>query len=618
MGLIYDSADSSRMKAGLSANLDAACTVLGDAESASRRLLSALGTGELSGQGYAAVDALFSQVIAPSLRDTKSEIESLQKDLEKYEWADSKVSHFGVLKEDELNVQLEATKRQRDATEHLIEVNTAAASAIPMPLFAEGIELFNTRLELVLTQLQNDVRDLEDRLGALKEFDAATRGLFLTGAPSRTVTSAAAASAAKPDPKKTWSVFELMNLLTLLSPSDIQRILTNNPDLAQQFWDTPPPPEVVAAWWKTLDPEQRENWCQAAPTIIGNLPGLDADTRIHANMIQLQRDVYDRSIDPNSPRGIVLRDILKALDVAKIFGPGLDYERLARESDPARGLLSYNPTHEPPLAAIAVGETNAENSGKVTWTVPGMNSGLGNKNDTLSGWTNAAVNLYKRQGYLEPGVEHMVVAWIGYEPPTKDLTVVHGDHARAGALRLAAELDGQWAASSILGENPNPFTAVVGHSYGTTVVTDALRNDSALSHTVQSVVLLASAGVERSIPTADSLRVDGGAAHVYASQSSQDQVADIGRTGSGRGDPREESFGASVFSSEGDAANRLEPTDGHDVLGYGADRDGIGFLAHATAGHGYLNAGTEALHNTAAAALGLDCEINGGARVGKN
>ncbi|MGH1522980.1 hypothetical protein ACRAWC_02360 [Leifsonia sp. L25] len=137
-----------------------------------------------------------------------------------------------------------------------------------------------------------------------------------------------------------------------------------------------------------------------------------------------------------------------------------------------------------------------------------------------------------------------------------------------------------------------------------------------LSHNVQSVVLLASAGVEKDSPTADSLRVDGGAGQVYASQSSQDQVADWGRVGSGRRDPRDESFGANVFSSEGDAAHRLKPTDGHDVLGYGSDRGGF-FSRHATAGQGYLNMHTEAINNTAAAAPRLGGNINRGTRLGK-
>ncbi len=389
MGLSYDSRDSDRLKAGLSTNLTAALSMLDESRSASRGLLAALGTGELSGHGYSAVDALFAQVITPALSDTRTEVESIQRDLDTYTRADAKVSQFGVLKEDELNTQLAATRSQRDATERIIDLNTAVASAVStVPMFGEALRALNFQLELVLAHLEKQLRELEDMLRALKEFDAATRGLFRTGAPARTVASTVTASAAKPDPRRTWTASELMNLLALLSPAEVERILNSNPDLIQAFWDTPPPAEAVASWWKTLSPEQREKWCQAAPSIVGNLPGLDADTRIHANMIQFQRDLYDPSIDPNSPRGIVIQDILAALKVGGISGPGLDYERLAKEQLPPRGLLAYYSTHVPPLAAVAIGDTSAEKSGKVTWMVPGMNSGLGNERDTLSGWTN--------------------------------------------------------------------------------------------------------------------------------------------------------------------------------------------------------------------------------------
>jgi len=63
---------------------------------------------------------------------------------------------------------------------------------------------------------------------------------------------------------------------------------------------------------------------------------------------------------------------------------------------------------------------------------------------------------------------------------------------------------------------------------------------------------------------------------------------------------------------QGDPANGLAPTDGHSTLGYGTD-NGIVFSPHATAGHGYLNKDTEAIRNTAAASLGHDHNINGGA-----
>lgn len=401
----------------------------------------------------------------------------------------------------------------------------------------------------------------------------------------------------------------LMDMLTLLKPDTLSALLAADPKLAQKFWDHPPPPGTVAVWWKKLPLEARERWCDFAPEVIGNLPGLDADTRIHANAIQLARDLNDPTISPDSARGKTLKDILAALGVKKLRdGTADDYERLAKSKKPPRGLLSYNLRHEPPLAAVAIGETSAEKSGKVTWMVPGMDSGLG-EDGRLRRWSLAGTNLYREQDGMD-GLPHMVVAWIGYEPPVNqfpDPGVIRGDKARAGGRRLAAELDGQWAADSVLGGNAHPYTAVVGHSYGTTVASNAVTD---LSHEVQSVVFLASAGVEGGFASGRDLKVEGGMGRVYASQSSQDGIADVGRAASGRADPCDDRYGARVFSSEGDAAERLEPTDGHDVLGEGDDRGVLNL--HASDGHGYLNTDTEALRNTAAAALGLDGKINGG------
>ncbi|WP_433862611.1 alpha/beta hydrolase [Streptomyces sp. L7] len=163
----------------------------------------------------------------------------------------------------------------------------------------------------------------------------------------------------------------------------------------------------------------------------------------------------------------------------------------------------------------------------------------------------------------------------------------------------------------MLAGNPHPYTSVVGHSYGTTVAANAVTT---LNHYVQSVVFLASAGVEQNIASVDALHVDGGEQHVYASQSSHDDVADAGRGLSGRKDPRDNSFRARRFSSEGDPEHNLQTTDGHDPIGYGTDNGSL-FNPHATKGHGYLDRDTEALRNTAAASLGLDRRINGGTSI---
>ncbi|SEH74433.1 Alpha/beta hydrolase [Leifsonia sp. CL147] len=497
---------------------------------------------------------------------------------------------------DDANLELRfAQSRLEDAQERLERARIAARDAEEQ--YDADETVFVRALEATLHGAMPAVAP-----GELSDF-VTTVSAFARVGPPTTSTVTAAATSSVPAPAE-------MGLLTL-TPRELSRMLARDPQLVQKLWDKPPRAETAATWWKNLSPELREQWCQSAPAVIGNLPGLDADTRIHANAIQLQRDLNDSTISPTSAQGKTLTDILKALGIHKIEGgTALDYEKLAKAQKPPRGLLSYNLRHDPPLAAVAIGDTNAEKSGKVTWMVPGMNSKLGEPG-RLEGWAGVTLDVYKEQQGLERGVAHMVVAWIGYEPPGND-SVGQGDRARAGAARLSRELDGQWAADSILGDNPTPFTSVMGHSYGTTVIGNAVSD---LAHNVQSVVLLASAGVEQDLHNVKSLHVDGGGQHVYASQSSQDHWADTGRGISGRLDPRDRDFGARGFSSEGDPAHKLQPVDGHDVIGHGNDT-GNWFNPmddHASKGHGYLDKDTEALHNAAAAALGLDGKINGGA-----
>jgi hypothetical protein len=130
MGLQYRADESATLKTALAANLATASSMLDQLKRASDHLISALNGGELSGKGYAAVEALFAHVVLPTIAATKTALAGIQKELETYSSEDEKVNRFGVLKEDELNIQLTATTAQRDATKRLIEANTAAADAV--------------------------------------------------------------------------------------------------------------------------------------------------------------------------------------------------------------------------------------------------------------------------------------------------------------------------------------------------------------------------------------------------------------------------------------------------------------------------------------------------------
>ncbi|MEN2739822.1 hypothetical protein ABCS02_18670 [Microbacterium sp. X-17] len=163
----------------LTKNLAHGQTVLTEIDSANAHAIGSLDGGDLSGKGYAAARVLFEEQVGSAIAEHRDLLDSLQRDLDVYQREDAKVNPFGALHEDELNVQLQASRAMKAATEDLIEVNSAAAGAMSaVPLVSESLQLLNRQLELVLDQLDRTVRGLEDRLSALFQFDAATSGLF--------------------------------------------------------------------------------------------------------------------------------------------------------------------------------------------------------------------------------------------------------------------------------------------------------------------------------------------------------------------------------------------------------------------------------------------------------
>lgn len=239
MGLIYDSGESDWVKSALSGNLATASSALDATERASTRLVAALGTGELSGEAYTAVDGLFAQVVMPSLSDAKRELGAIQSDLDRYTNADANVSRYGVLKEAELNIQLTATKIQRDATERFIAANTAAANAvIAVPGLSDAVRAVNSGLEMVLNQLENDLRELEDRLRALREFDAATRGLFQSSLTGSSATTKSTVLMALADPQRDAKY--LTDLLKGMTPHERAAYLASGTfrEWASNHWES--------------------------------------------------------------------------------------------------------------------------------------------------------------------------------------------------------------------------------------------------------------------------------------------------------------------------------------------------------------------------------------------
>ncbi|WGM21403.1 alpha/beta hydrolase [Paenarthrobacter sp. OM7] len=370
-------------------------------------------------------------------------------------------------------------------------------------------------------------------------------------------------------------------------------------------------PVVIAKWWaglgqtvagRTIKPGASQKLLiEALPGVIGNLNGVTATARNEANRIRLfteqERINAELARTPESlftstgrsiqnPHWIQLQTQQKALD-------GIGQALVNAGASGEAALLGFDLTHGPPKAQVSAG--NPDTADNVTYAVSGM---LITPQSGFNDWATNAANLQKRQSRNDPGKSFAVVAWINYEPPTVP-TVNSGDAARAGADRFVADLQGFNAVREGLGNRTPETLNVLAHSYGTTVTSNAL---AAADLRVASFTMLGSAGIEKEIRNTGDLHVPAG--QVYATHAAGDGLAQMGRFL--RQDPRLESFGAKVFSSE---EATIDGTQYHGTTEHNT-------LVHENGGngYGYLNKDTTALYEAALTTTGNGDRILPGAR----
>lgn len=381
-------------------------------------------------------------------------------------------------------------------------------------------------------------------------------------------------------------------LLALLGTEDGRRV-----------WDHPPDPAAVAAAWAGLSGEDRERLLEEVPWVVGNLPGLPFDARNAANRNTVA--FYSRfpqllSADQLKLLSGIQRILTREAEQIAEYGAGR----------PVIRLVALDPLAEVPRAAVGYGDLDSATHH--TWEAPGMEN---DAVDGLDGWDRASRNLLAAQNRLVGSSrDTAAVAWCGYDTPDV-FSVLGSEKARAGAARLAAELDGAHA-SRAHGGGAVPMTTVLAHSYGTTMAAIAL---TLVRYPVDAFVMMGSAGLDtRLVPQLSELRVrehSPGQPAVFSTHASGDQLAPLGAALSGRGLPNPEATapfglerwspvygGALFFPAEGDPALGLKRTDGHSTIGSGAKPGVLGMTA--SEGHGYLDPDTQSLVSVAKISLG--------------
>ncbi len=398
----------------------------------------------------------------------------------------------------------------------------------------------------------------------------------------------------------------------------------------EHIWSSPPDPVQLATSWAALTDAERKLLIHEVPWVIGNLPGLPYEVRDRANRLMLEYYAVHRDL--------LSADSRTAADqLMKIIAEG-------EHMPPPVQVVALELCGSVPLIAVGYGDLDTVDN--LTWQVPGMESDAHN---ALAVWDRASRNLYNEQSKLATrnGTGSVgVISFLSYDTPNLgDSLAANGvlspDLARAGAERLAAELDGTWATRNHgLGVTAgytapeSPRISVVAHSYGTTAAANAL---TLTAHAVDSFSMAGSAGLDLgTVSSLDALHVKDGAPGqkaIFASHAAADKLAPIGLVLGGRANPNialeyahaQNLEGGYYYYSDGVTTadgQYFAPTDGHSVIGeetagfwdFGAKlKQGAGF--EASDGQGYWDIGTQSLRNLAASSLGLKEEIVGGVYV---
>ncbi|MEV6911706.1 alpha/beta hydrolase [Amycolatopsis sp. NPDC051071] len=335
-----------------------------------------------------------------------------------------------------------------------------------------------------------------------------------------------------------------------------------------------PPPEGAtaaqnAAYWATLSEGQRTRLAMDRPDLVGPRDGFSAQQRDIANRelldrqqsrLRHERDELQRKINefPRTGAGEIKLndqrefDALKS-DLDKLDGKlrGLnDVESRLSMSDPSSP--NFDPTKQRPYvlriddagsgrAVVAMG--NPDTAQHVATYVPGTGSELSKVNGDL-GRADLMVNAAQQAGAQSLSV----ITWLGYDAPPGLMDAANDTYADNGKRALDSFQDGLRESH----QGAPSHNTVLGHSYGTTLVGYAARDEHLA---VDDIVLVASPGV--GVDHASQLNIPPD--HVYSTTAANDaiNITNFPRV-EGHGDPldplgpdpTDPEFGGRTFTSD--------------------------------------------------------------------
>jgi pimeloyl-ACP methyl ester carboxylesterase len=352
-------------------------------------------------------------------------------------------------------------------------------------------------------------------------------------------------------------------------PSTLPMPIGENPEIEE----IPTGPEHVAEWWAGLDEMERDAYLEAFPEFLGGLDGLATDARDEANRMVLDQEISSlnsevrslesqladmdaRGVPEDSAERLMLQEDLAAAqerrDVAETFKEQVKKDS---QSGAEKYLLDFSLEGDG-QAVVAIG--NPDTADNTAVNVPGTFSELSN----FGGQIGRADTMQDDATTAYGSESTAVIAWLGYDAPSNLGEAAGIDTAHESTGDLSSFLHGLNASH----QDGDSHLTVMGHSYGSTVVGDTVRN---YDTGADEVILVASPG--STAQTADELNVESG--HVWATTAEGDAIGLATALPVFGTDPTDDSFGANEFTSDavGEGGQAI-----HGGYWKGVDEDGDG------------------------------------------
>lgn len=271
---------------------------------------------------------------------------------------------------------------------------------------------------------------------------------------------------------------------------------------ADQYLDRGIPQSKTPAenktWWDALTDEQRQEYLEVAPDLVGSLDGIPSVARDEANRNHLPVliDALERQGGDDAKTKL---DALRGIE-----------KKLGERTVPPMYLLGIGDEGNG-RAIVAYG--NPDTSRNVSAYVPGLGTKLNDEfvDEILKRGQDTAI------GARRHDQSSAAIVWLGYDAPQHVDVMGKGD-AERGAPAYNSFMGGLAATN----EHEDPHLTAIGHSYGSLTVGTAAQQDGGIPG-ADDIILLGSPGT--GVDKAEDLGV--GKDHVYVGAAENDPVTKL-------------------------------------------------------------------------------------------